>query len=209
MAIMTSTLNVKGDCMKHLILASGSPRRKDLLETANLPFTIQKSSVHEDISDDYSPAEVVEQLSLRKAKDIAKEFPNDVVLGSDTVVVYNDNILGKPVDDDEAFETLMMLSGRTHVVYTGVAIISKDQKICFHEATEVTFWNLTSEEIKDYVSMGESKDKAGSYGIQGYGSTLVKHIKGDYYNVVGLPLSRTVRELKKFGIKKEAESVME
>ncbi len=195
--------------MKHLILASGSPRRKELLETAHLPFTIQKSSVHENISEEFSPAEVVEQLSLRKAKDVAKHNPDAVVLGSDTVVVYDGKILGKPADDQDAYETLLMLSGNTHHVYTGVAIVSGDEEICFHEATEVTFWNLTSEEIKDYVSTGESMDKAGSYGIQGLGSTLVNKIHGDYFSVVGLPLSRTVRELKKFGITRDAKSVTE
>ncbi|MCF6138099.1 Maf family protein [Pseudalkalibacillus berkeleyi] len=190
--------------MKRLILASGSPRRKELLETAHLPFIIQKSSVNENISDEYTPAEIVEQLSLRKAKDIAQYYPDDVVLGSDTVVVYDGQVLGKPKSDEDAYETLSKLSGKTHQVYTGVAIISEEREICFHEATEVTFWTLTSEEIKEYVSLGECKDKAGSYGIQGYGSTLVKQINGDYFNVVGLPISRTVRELKSFDITKRS-----
>ncbi|WP_349408026.1 Maf family protein [Pseudalkalibacillus sp. SCS-8] len=186
--------------MKRLILASGSPRRKELLEIAHLPFTIQKSSVHENISESYSPAQVVEQLALRKARDVFQHNQEDVVLGADTVVVLDDQILGKPSGEKEAQEMLENLSGQTHFVYTGVAILSKEKEIYFHEATEVTFWKLTSEEIREYVRTGESFDKAGAYGIQGYGATLVKRLNGDYYSVVGLPLSRTVRELKEFGI---------
>ncbi|WP_221566255.1 nucleoside triphosphate pyrophosphatase [Alkalihalobacillus sp. TS-13] len=186
--------------MKSLILASGSPRRKELLEIARLSFTVQKSAVSEDISKEYSPEQFVEQLALHKAQDIYSKNPSDVVLGADTVVVFNKQILGKPENDKEAFNMLRMLSGETHHVFTGVAIISEEKKRVFHGVTEVTFWNLSSEEIEEYVRSGESSDKAGAYGIQGYGSTLVKEIKGDYFNVVGLPVAQTVRELKEFGI---------
>ncbi|MCF6408665.1 Maf family protein [Pseudalkalibacillus salsuginis] len=186
--------------MKSLILASGSPRRKELLEIAHLSFTVQKSSVSENITGDFTPAQFVELLALHKAQDIYRKNPSHVVLGADTVVVFNNQILGKPENDKEAFDMLAELSGQTHHVFTGTAIISEEKEIIFHGITEVKFWNLTSEEIEEYVSTGESSDKAGAYGIQGYGSTLVKEIKGDFFNVVGLPLARTVRELKKFGI---------
>jgi septum formation protein len=185
--------------MQRLILASGSPRRKELLEMANLPFEILASDIQERVPENATPEEIVQSLAYQKAKAIADMESDAYVLGADTIVVYNGLILGKPKTEQDAFETLKMLSGHTHEVLTGVAILSSRQKMTFYERTKVTFWELTDEEILNYIASGEPMDKAGSYGIQGRGSLFVKRIEGDYFSVVGLPIARTVRELRKLG----------
>jgi len=191
----------KGDSfMKRLILASGSPRRKDLLEQARLSFITQTSDTEEVVDDRLSPEEVVQSLALQKAAAVAINNKDAVVLGADTIVVYQEHILGKPVDEKDAMRMLRMLSGSTHSVYTGVALVTSEQETAFCTETKVTFWELTEEEISFYVATGQPADKAGSYGIQDFGATFVKEIQGDYFSVVGLPLSKTVRELKKLGI---------
>lgn len=184
---------------QQLVLASGSPRRKQLLEQLHLSFAVHVSSVEETFDVNQSPYEIVMSLALQKAKDVAAHYPDAYVLGSDTVVVYDENILGKPSDENEAADMLQMLSGSTHEVVTGVAIVHQGKEISFYEKADVTFWDLTKEEIMDYVKSGEPMDKAGSYGIQGLGASLVRKMEGDYYSVVGLPLSKTIRELKKAG----------
>ena len=186
--------------MKRLILASGSPRRKDLLEQARLSFITQTSDTEEVVDDRLSPEEVVQSLALQKAAAVAINNKDAVVLGADTIVVYQEHILGKPVDEKDAMRMLRMLSGSTHSVYTGVALVTSEQETAFCTETKVTFWELTEEEISFYVATGQPADKAGSYGIQDFGATFVKEIQGDYFSVVGLPLSKTVRELKKLGI---------
>lgn len=185
--------------MQNLILASSSPRRKELLENLRLTFTISSSEVDESFDPQLSPEDVVMDLAERKAQAIFQENPNAFVLGSDTIVVADGQILGKPTDETEAVSMLNMLSGRQHDVYTGVAILSSHGSTCFYEKTEVWFWELTDEEIHSYVQTGEPLDKAGAYGIQGNGSMLVQKINGDYYAVVGLPVARTYRELKRLG----------
>lgn len=185
--------------MVPLILASASPRRKELLEQANLSFQILTSQVEESFDPQLQPEEIVTELAYQKAKDVSNKVHPAYVLGCDTIVVLDGKILGKPANDKEAFQMLEMLSGRTHFVYTGVAIINPEREVKFFEKTEVEFWELTSEEIMSYILTGEPFDKAGAYGIQGIGSYLVKGIKGDYFSVVGLPLSRTLRELKALG----------
>lgn len=182
--------------MKQLILASGSPRRKELLTQAQLTFTISTSSISEQIDEPMSPKQVVETLASQKAKDVFNHNQDSIVIGADTVVAINDTILGKPSDAKEARQMLTMLSGNTHEVYTGVAIVSSEHSLIFHEKTLVTFWDLTLSEINKYIESGEPFDKAGSYGIQGLGALFVKEIQGDYYNVVGLPLAKTVRNLR-------------
>ncbi|MBM7701363.1 Maf family protein [Metabacillus iocasae] len=182
-----------------LILASGSPRRKELLEQVNVPFTVHVSKVEEVIDPSHTPSEAVMSLALQKAKDVAESYSDALVLGADTVVVQHNSILGKPKDEQQAKEMLRMLSGQTHQVLTGVALVQNEQIITFYEQTDVTFYPLKEEEIARYVQSGEPMDKAGSYGIQGLGAIFVKEIKGDYFSVVGLPLSRTVRELEKIG----------
>ncbi|CAM4144799.1 septum formation protein Maf [Bacillus manliponensis] len=184
--------------MKRLILASGSPRRKELLELIDIPFEIAVSNVDETIGAYSSPHDIVMSLALQKAADVAKDYEDCVVLGADTIVTYESRILGKPIDEAEAKEMLHFLSGKTHEVYTGVALISKEKTVTFYERTEVTFWELTEEEINAYIKTKEPLDKAGSYGIQGKGSVFVQHITGDYYSVVGLPIARLSRELKQF-----------
>ncbi len=184
--------------MNKLILASGSPRRKQLLEQGQLQFSISISTVDETITQPCKPEEVVEQLSLRKANDVLSRNNDSIIIGADTIVSINGTILGKPINEEEAFQMLQQLSGNQHDVYTGVAIVSKEKSVVFYEKTIVSFWELTTAEIEDYIASGEPFDKAGSYGIQGLGALFVKKIDGDYFNVVGLPLARTVRELKNF-----------
>ncbi|MGG3469259.1 Maf family protein [Neobacillus pocheonensis] len=185
--------------MQNLILASSSPRRKELLETLRLSFAISSSEVDESFNPNLSPEEVVMELAERKAQAIFKENPDAFVIGSDTVVVADNRILGKPADEAEAFSMLKTLSGKQHDVFTGVSIMSPKSSTRFYEKTEVWFWELTDEEIRAYVKSGEPLDKAGAYGIQQLGSMLVKKIHGDYFAVVGLPVAKTVRELKRLG----------
>jgi septum formation protein len=190
---------MKGDVMQRLILASSSPRRKELLENLQLNFEISSSNVDESFDPALTPEDVVTELASRKARFVAGNEPTAFVIGSDTVVELSGKILEKPKDEQEALSMLKQLSGKTHSVYTGVSIIAPAQKIKFYQKTDVTFWELSHEEIDYYIKSGEPFDKAGSYGIQGLGSFLVREIKGDYFAVVGLPVSRTVRELKKSG----------
>lgn len=187
--------------MQTLILASSSPRRKELLENLHLTFDIFSSDVDESYDPGLSPAEVVMELANRKAQAVFKENPDAFVIGSDTIVVLDGKILGKPLNEADAKNMLGMLSGNQHDVYTGVSILSPNHSSHFYERTEVLFWELTDEEITAYVQSGEPFDKAGAYGIQQLGSMLVKKINGDYFAVVGLPVSRTIRELKKVGYK--------
>ncbi|MGM0900237.1 MAG: Maf family protein [Bacillota bacterium] len=185
--------------MQRLILASSSPRRRELLENLHLTFEISSSNVDESFSPDLTPEEAVKELASRKASFVAEKEPNAFVIGSDTVVVHNGDILGKPNDREEALYMLKKLSGQTHSVFTGVSIISPEREIQFYEKTDVVFWELSHEEMDAYISSGEPFDKAGGYGIQGFGSFLVREIKGDYFSVVGLPVARTVRELRHAG----------
>ncbi|RFU62559.1 nucleoside triphosphate pyrophosphatase [Bacillus sp. V59.32b] len=183
--------------MYRLILASSSPRRKELLQFLQIPFQTIHVNVDESIEPALTAEEAVKDLALRKATNIATEHKESCVIGSDTVVAVDGGILGKPVDRADAKKTLEMLSGKTHSVYTGVAIISDKDRTVFAEKTDVTFWELSDEDIEAYLETGEPFDKAGSYGIQGYGSLLVKGITGDYYTVMGLPVARLSRELKR------------
>lgn len=185
--------------MKKLILASSSPRRKELLSYAQIPFEIVVSHVEEHFNDKNNPNEIVQALALQKAEAVANILEQDaVVLGADTIVTIDNQILGKPNDENEARIMLGKLSGREHIVYTGVAIVSANESTTFYEETKVQFWELSDEEIDNYIKSGEPFDKAGAYGIQQLGSILVKRIEGDYFSVVGLPISRTYRELKRF-----------
>ncbi|WP_216828804.1 Maf family protein [Alkalihalobacterium elongatum] len=186
--------------MKPFILASGSPRRKELLEQAQISFTIQTSDVDETIDPALSPDELVQSLALQKAEAVFEQNQHAVVLGADTIVVLDGQVLGKPNDREHAKEMLSALSGKKHSVLTGVAILDNEQQKIFSVETHVQFWQLTNEEIERYLDTNEPFDKAGSYGIQGFGATLVEAISGDYFSVVGLPLASTVRELSNFGI---------
>lgn len=185
--------------MSYLILASASPRRKELLEKLRIPFSTHSADIDETIEAGQSPAQIVTTLALKKAKAVAEQYRNSVVIGSDTTVVSNGQILGKPVDRQDAKRVLQELSGQTHSVYTGVAVVYGTQLETFYEKTDVTFWPLADEEIERYLDTGEPFDKAGSYGIQDLGALFVQSINGDYFSVVGLPIARLSRVLKKMG----------
>ncbi|MGE4282702.1 MAG: nucleoside triphosphate pyrophosphatase [Clostridia bacterium] len=188
-----------------LILASASPRRQELLTQVGLNFEVFPSTIEEKIDATLPPEKIVQQLSYSKAKDVASQALQDcIVIGADTVVAYKNNILGKPKNNQEAYKMLKMLSGNVHHVITGFTIIrtSDDKAITSFEKTLVEFNDLSDSEIDRYISIGEFEDKAGAYGIQGVGSLLVNKIEGDYFNVVGLPLSKVVTTLnREFGIR--------
>ncbi|MDN4526231.1 Maf family protein [Fictibacillus fluitans] len=186
--------------MKSLILASSSPRRKELLSMNLLSYEVIPSTIQEVMDPSLSPEELVCSLARQKAEDVFRLYPDHVVLGADTIVVNNGAVLGKPAGRKEAIDVLRSLSGRTHTVFTGVSILAKEKERIFFVSTDVTFWELSEAEIENYVNSGEPFDKAGSYGIQGLGARLVQSIAGDFYSVVGLPVSRVVRELESFGI---------
>lgn len=190
--------------MLKLVLASKSPRRKKLLTQLGLIFQILPSNSEEIITSNV-PSDIVEDLSLQKAEVVAKNLPHSLIIGADTIVVFEDEVLGKPEDRDDAFSTLSKLSGAMHKVYTGVSLVLTDKeakiikKHSFYEETKVWFSSLSSFEIKSYIETGSPMDKAGAYGIQDdWGSVFVERIEGDFYNVVGFPLNRFYRELKNF-----------
>lgn len=186
--------------MTQIILASSSPRRKELLSQVSIPFTVHAAHADETITEGTRPEKAVEQLALRKAKAVFGFYPGAAVIGADTVVVSEGRILGKPESEQDARQMLASLSGSIHSVYTGVAIVTPNKTISFHEKTEVEFWDLTESEIVAYIKTGEPFDKAGGYGIQSAGALFVKSIKGDYFNVVGLPVSLLYRQLHRLGI---------
>ncbi len=181
-----------------IILASGSPRRQELLQLITDDFELCPLSVDETIPEGM-PVEVVAVfLADKKAKAGADLFPDQIVIGCDTVVVLDDAIMGKPKDREDAFAMLRKLSGKTHTVMTGVALYYGTKSSVFTVETNVTFYELSDAEINAYLETGEPFDKAGAYGIQGKGSLLVRHIEGDYFNVVGLPVAALSRNLKQF-----------
>ncbi|MEG2420727.1 MAG: Maf family protein [Oscillospiraceae bacterium] len=185
-----------------IILASGSARRKELLERMGLRnFKVISPDIDERVDERVPPSEIVEQLSLQKAMAVAERAPEGaLVIAADTIVTLEGAILGKPHDEIDAFKTLSALSGGRHQVYTGLTVLCGERTVTEHEVTTVTFRELTEEEIDDYISTGEPMDKAGSYGIQGYGALFVSEIAGDYPNVVGLPVARLGKILESFGI---------
>ena len=185
-----------------IILASRSPRRRELLERVGLKeFQVVSPDVDERVGPGLSPARMVEELSLRKARAAAgKAGPEDVVIAADTVVALDGKALGKPRDREDAFAMLSALSGREHRVYTGVSVLRGGRAATEHEETAVAFRALAPGEIWGYIATGEPMDKAGAYGIQGIGALLVSGIRGDYCNVMGLPVFRLGRMLREFGI---------
>jgi septum formation protein len=191
--------------LKTIILASGSPRRKKLLQQINIPFRVDVSSAPETYAASLSASEVVETLAQRKAKDVAGRHRNTLVIGADTIVLFENNILEKPESPREAEQMLQSLSGQTHQVLTGVAlcVVGASHNITdittFYETTNVIFGDINATDISRYVATGSPMDKAGGYGIQDdYGAIFVKRIEGDYYNVVGFPLHRFYNELNRF-----------
>lgn len=179
------------------ILASASPRRKELLSLAVKDFEIIPSKIPEIVPDGLEVEKHSEYLARLKANDIAKDFKNAVVIGADTSVILGNEILGKPRDREDAKRMLKMLSGNIHKVITGCAVVKNGVCDSFSVTTEVEFIGLTDKEIEDYLNTDEPYDKAGSYGIQGLGGLFVNSIKGDYFNVVGLPVAHLKRFLEK------------
>jgi len=175
-----------------LILASNSPRRKSLLELIDLPFKVIASSVHEDFNIDLGPGEFAQHYAKLKALDVAKIYPDSLVIGADTIVVLEGEIIGKPIDEADSKLMLKKLSARTHTVITGVSLVWREKNIVdtFFEETKVTFQELTNEQIQYYVKYYHPMDKAGSYGIQDWFAVCVKKIDGCFYNVMGMPLSK-------------------
>ena len=184
-----------------IILASQSPRRKQLLEMLGLEFAVIPAKGEETIPYGAGPEETVRALSRRKAAAVAKEAsPEDVIIAADTIVWYGDMLLGKPRTEQEAAKMLSALSGNTHHVYTGVTVRKGDKVLSGAECTAVKFRKLSGREIDAYIATGEPMDKAGAYGIQGIACLFVEGIEGDYYNVVGLPVCRLGKMLKELGV---------
>jgi septum formation protein len=183
-----------------LVLASASPRRQELLRYAGIPFEVQPAHISEDVHPGEQARDCAERLAREKALAVAKKRSQDVVLGADTVVVIDGQILGKPTDSADAARMLRMLSGREHQVITGVALVVDDQWLVASETTNVTFSEITEREISDYVATGEPMDKAGAYAIQGIASRWIPRIEGDYSNVVGLPVALVYKMLRGRGL---------
>ena len=184
-----------------IVLASQSPRRRQLLGQMGLEFTTQSPEIDESAFHGRDARDLVETLSREKARWVARQqTPDTLVIGADTVVALDGAILGKPHSREEAVSMLTALSGRTHQVYTGVTLARGEDILTEHEVTAVTFRPLTAAEIDAYVQSGEPMDKAGAYGIQGLGALLAERLEGDYFNVMGLPLCRLGRMLTRFGL---------
>lgn len=186
--------------MKDIILASSSKRREEILKRYNFNFEIIKKDIVEIVDKKDGPEELVMSLAFRKAYIVAKDHPEKIVIGADTVVVYRGEILSKPKDSEDAFRMLSLLSGKTHQVITGISILNleTEQKIVDFEKTDVKFRELDKDIIDKYIATKEAFDKAGSYGIQGIGGLLVERIDGCYLNVVGLPLVKLDKLLNRF-----------
>jgi septum formation protein len=193
---LTSLVQLK----KPLILASKSPRRAQLFKQVGLEFRVIASDVSEEIKNHRQPEEQAKELALNKAMGVAKRLDSGVVIGADTMVVLNKKILGKPANHNEAFSMLRYLSGQTHQVFTGFAIVdaATARHVVDVECTDVTFRHLQDEEIEEYIRLDHPFDKAGAYGIQDRSALFVEKINGCYYNVVGFPLTRFFLQLKKF-----------
>ncbi|MCZ8513345.1 Maf family protein [Paenibacillus filicis] len=194
---------------KTLILASSSPRRQELIRSLNLPYRIVASDADETVEPGWKPPQIVEELSGRKARTVYEcckvdrtQGEQGVVIGSDTIVVLDDQVLGKPKDEADSKRMLQALQGRRHQVFSGVVCIdlATGETVSGHRMTEVHMKPLTERQIAAYIQTGEPKDKAGSYAIQGLGATIVERIEGDYFNVVGLPMSLLSDSLARLGV---------
>jgi len=184
-----------------LILASGSPRRQELMRIIDEDFKVITKDTSEKFTSGTPPDEVVRLLSLRKALAVAEDHRENIVIGADTVVCIDNRILEKPRDQEEAVEMLRLLSGRVHEVHTGVAVIYPGGREVFSQMTQVEFITMTDEQIFAYAATGEPMDKAGGYGIQGQGAIWISGINGDYYNVMGLPVCSLAKILRSLPLK--------
>lgn len=181
----------------NVILASQSPRRKELIQLLNIDALTIPSMIEEVVDESLTHEEAVMDLAYQKAYDVFKDHKDDLVLGFDTLVILKNQIMGKPNDIEEAKSFLRQLSGQTHKVITGCAMIKKGHSSSFYSSAYVTFFPMSEADIDEYIETEEPFDKAGAYGIQGYGSKYIESISGDYYAVVGFPISRINREIKK------------
>jgi len=189
---------------KKIILASASPRRKDLLKTVGLKFDVIPSEIEEDIENQPFSNDLIEELALEKVLDVSNKVDCPaIIIGSDTVVVVDDKILGKPKDNDDAFNMLKLLSGRSHRVISAIAVYDTEtQKVVRDSVTsEVLFREISEDEIQSYINSGEPADKAGAYAIQGKAALFVKSINGCYSNIVGISVYKVYEILKEFGVK--------
>lgn len=184
-----------------IILASKSPRRKQLLSMMGLEFTVQTADIDETMDPSQTPVHEVAAVSARKAEKIAAQHPQDVIVSADTIVVIDGKILGKPKDEQDAARMLRLLSGRTHTVYTGLTVHADGKANTQVVSTGVTFRDLSDAEIAAYIETKEPMDKAGAYGIQGYGSMFVSHLDGDYFCVMGLPVCTLAGMLRDAGVR--------
>jgi len=183
---------------KKIILASGSPRRKELLEKAGISFEVLVSEYEEDMTLPLSPGELVKYLSRGKAETVAKKHTGAIIISADTIVVYRDTVLGKPHTENRAREMLRLLSGKQHSVFTGFTIILKDEEKIISRAVEskVFFKTLSEEEINEYILTGEPLEKAGAYAVQMLGQKFIQKIEGDIPNIIGLPITEILKELQ-------------
>jgi septum formation protein len=188
--------------MKKIVLASASPRRKEILQITGLTFSVCVSDYEEDLGLALEPRKLARFLSLKKAEAVAHKHKNSIIIAADTFIYFNDRLLGKPRNEKDAVNILKMLSGKPHSVITGFSIIDTGncKKLSRSVETKVYFNKLGIDEIRAYVNSKEPLDKAGAYAIQGLGGVFIKKIEGDYFNVVGLPLSALTECLKKFGV---------
>ena len=189
----------------NVILASQSPRRRELLGLTGIPFTVRVADIDETMDPAAAPFDEVARLSREKAMAVPRE-DSDVVIAADTIVVCDGQTLGKPTDEADAFRMLRMLSGRDHQVMTGLTVLRGGKAVTHTEVTDIHFRPLSDTEIRAYIATGEPMDKAGSYGIQGGASLFVTGIEGDYFNVVGLPVCRLAMILRSFGLPIMGES---
>ncbi|MGG5342265.1 Maf family protein [Enterococcus sp. AZ192] len=181
-----------------VILASQSPRRRELLGRIVSDFEIVPADINEEVKSYFTPMDYVLEMAKQKAKHIAKKYPNDLVIGCDTIVTIDNEILGKPTSREDGFRMLKQLSGRTHKVYTSVVLMKDDQESSATVPATVEFYELSDEEINRYLDTDEYKDKAGAYGIQEQGALFIKNIQGDYYSIMGLPIATLYRMLPAF-----------
>ena len=184
---------------RKLILASASLRRQELLRLCNIPFEIKVSNSQEIIDTTLPLGMAIEDVAAQKAKDVFSNNPEALVLGADTIVTVDNEILGKPKDIEDARRMISLLSAKTHKVITGVCFMSKEETRVFHTSTEVTFKEMSTKEIERYVATDEPYDKAGAYALQGQASLYITGIKGDYYTVIGLPVNRVYEYLLELG----------
>lgn len=186
--------------MKTIVLASASPRRKELLHQIGLEFICHPSQ-SEERPDSIKPSEMVQELAWQKAAEVAECYQDAIIIGADTVVELDGNVLGKPANREHARTMIQSLQGQTHRVFTGVCLLLMQQgriekKVLFADETKVEMYEMSPEEIDTYIATGECDDKAGAYGIQGACAAYIKGIHGDYYNVVGLPVARVYRNIR-------------